>query len=95
VAGTCTTISGTHVLNLNFPQTSISAKDNVPGKTMVDIAEATASDSYQVNCSCDSKHRLNRAFRQSTTQRIQLAVSYLIKRLVISYYNLNNISMSA
>jgi hypothetical protein len=66
-------------LNLNFPQTSISAKDNVPGKTMVDME--TTQRHLQVNCSCDSKHRL-KGFRQSTTQRIQLAVKYVIKRLV-------------
>lgn len=90
VAGTCTTISGTHVLNLNFPQTSISAKDNVPGKTMVDIAEATASDSYQVNCSCDSKHRLNKGFSAIYYTADPTGGLVFDKKIgEVSYYNLN------
>ena len=90
VAGTCTTVSGTHVLNLNFPKTSISAKDNIQGKTMVDIAEATASDTYLVNCSCDSKHRLNKGFSAIYYTADPTSSLIFDKKIGdVSYYNLN------
>ncbi|HHU7915485.1 TPA: fimbrial protein [Escherichia coli] len=54
--GTCATRGGTHTLSLNFPLTTVSAANNVPGNTLIDIANATSSENYSVLCNCDSKH---------------------------------------
>ena len=57
---------------------------------MVDIAEATASDSYQVNCSCDSKHRLNKGFSAIYYTADPTGGLVFDKKIgEVSYYNLN------
>lgn len=56
-SGSCATTSGMHTLSLQFPQTQISAQNNVAGKTLMDIANATSSESYSVKCECDTAHR--------------------------------------
>ncbi|MDF3829730.1 MULTISPECIES: fimbrial protein [unclassified Pseudocitrobacter] len=54
--GTCATRGGTHTLSLNFPLTTVSSQNNVPGKTLMDIANATSAESYSVLCNCDLAH---------------------------------------
>lgn len=56
-SGTCETTTGTHVLSLTFPLTQIAADHNVSGTTLLDVADATASDTYSVKCTCDTAHR--------------------------------------
>lgn len=56
-AGTCASTSGAHTLSLQFPQTQVTAQNNVSGTTLMDIANATSSESYSVKCDCDTSHR--------------------------------------
>ncbi|MER3171395.1 fimbrial protein [Salmonella enterica subsp. enterica serovar Chester] len=56
-SGTCATTTGMHTLSLNFPLTEINAQNNVSGTTLMDIANATSSDSYSIKCECDTSHR--------------------------------------
>jgi P pilus assembly protein, pilin FimA len=90
VVGTCTTTTGTHLLNLNFSKTNIAAKDNIVGKSMIDIAEATAADTYKVTCTCDSAHRLTKKFTAIYyTADPSNSLIYDKKISGISFYNLN------
>lgn len=63
-AGTCASVDGTHVLSLSFPQTKVSADRNVSGTTLIDIADATSSDSYAVKCTCDAAHNNNGKYHE-------------------------------
>ncbi|MDA8512531.1 fimbrial protein [Citrobacter sp. Igbk 14] len=57
VAGTCETTSGTHILSLTFPLTQVSADKNVAGTTLMNVVDATSSESYNIQCTCDVAHR--------------------------------------
>lgn len=88
-AGTCASTTGTHVLNLSFPQTKINAQNNVAGKTLIDVANATASDSYKIKCECDVAHRTGAFHEIYYTADPAPGMTYDTNRSGLAFYYLN------
>ncbi|HFC9671975.1 fimbrial protein [Salmonella enterica] len=88
-SGTCSSTSGTHVLHLSFPVTKISAQNNIAGKTLTDIAEATSSESYSVKCECDLAHHNGTFHEIYYTADPAPGMKYDMTRSGLAFYYLN------